>query len=177
MREKNQVTLGIAIAVLGGVLLLGSLLGVRLWRFIWPLALVGLGLYFVLRPRLVDEGSTVDLQVLGDIRRSGDWQVQDEEMWVIIGDTHLDFRGATIPEGETSIRVYGLVGSLEIKLPSDVALQLASFGVVTDAKVLGHKEESFFVPYRYVTSNYDSAERRLSVQTGHLVVDLDVEQE
>ena len=177
MREKNQVTLGIAVAVLGVVLLLGSLLGIRLWRFIWPLALVGLGLYFVLRPRLVDDGSGIFFRLLGDIRRKGDWQVKDEEIWVIIGDTRLDLRQAAIPVGETRIRIYGLVGDVDIRLPRDVALNVSSFGAVTDAKVLGHKEQSFFAPYRYTSPDYDTTERRLHVQTGHLVMDLDIEQD
>jgi predicted membrane protein len=176
MGEKKQLSLGVIILIVGLVLLLASVTGIRLWRFIWPLALIVLGLYFVLRPRLVGSESAIDLHLLGDVRRRGPWQVKDEELWVIIGDVQLDLSEAAIPSGETRIRVYGLVGDVDVTVPPDVALSVTSYALLSDVDALGRKEDAFFTPFRYISEGYETAERRIVLQTGYLVVDLDIGQ-
>jgi predicted membrane protein len=176
MGERNQFSLGVIILIAGLVLLLGSVTGIHLWRFIWPLALIALGLYFVLRPRLVSSGSSIDLHLLGDVHRRGPWQVEDQELWVIIGDVELDLSEATIPSGETRIRVYGLVGDVDLRVPPDVAVSVTSYALLSDVDALGRKEDVFLAPFRHVSEDYESAERRIALQTGYLVVDLDIEQ-
>lgn len=176
MGERKQLSLGVIILIIGLVLLLGSVTGIRLWRFIWPLALIVLGLYFVLRPRLVGSESAIDLHLLGDVRRRGVWQAKDEELWVIIGDVQLDLTEAMMPVGETRIRVYGLVGDVDFRVPPGVGLSVTSCALLSDVNALGRKEDVFFRPFSYISEGYEAAERRIALQTGYVVVDLDIEQ-
>jgi lia operon protein LiaF len=175
MGEGKQLSVGVIILIVGLVLLLASLTGIHLWRFIWPLALIGLGFYFVLRSRATDPESGVGLHILGDVRRQGSWQVKDEELWVIIGDVKLDLSEASVPSGETRIRVYGLVGDVKVTVPPDVALSVTSYALLSDVDALGRREDIFFTPFRYISEDYETAERRIALQTGYLVVDLGLE--
>ncbi|MFH1086125.1 MAG: cell wall-active antibiotics response protein LiaF [Chloroflexota bacterium] len=175
MNQRNhQIYLGGAIVVVGVLALIATLTGFNPWRLFWPLVLIGLGLYFVLRPRLGGEGVAVQARLFGDVERRGRWPVQDEELWMAIGDTKLDLTEAEIPSGETRLRLFGLIGDIDLRLPADVGLAVESYGFVTAAKLLGHKQD-MFLSGRYATDGYAEAERRIHVQTGFFIADVDVQ--
>ena len=174
MRNKGQFYLGLAIIALGALFLLGDALDVRLGRFVWPLALIAAGAWFIIRPRTVEGGTGVSFRVLGDIKRRGHWTVANEELWQLIGDVELDLTSADVPEGETTLRLYGFVGDIDVYVPEDVGIVLHANAVVTDVKFFGEKQESIFAPVTLTSGNYERSARRVRLQTGHFVGDVTV---
>ena len=59
MRNQGQFTLGVVVVVVGVVLLIANLLHIDLGLFCWPLAFILLGLFFILRPRMIEPGTAV----------------------------------------------------------------------------------------------------------------------
>lgn len=174
MSKRGELFLGGILVLVGAIALMGTLLRVSLWAYFWPLLFIGLGAWFILRPRMVSEGRAVTMKLIGDIKRRGAWQVSDEEIWLIVGDVDLDLSQASIPDGETRLSIYGFVGDVEMIVPEGVGLKMHSVAFVSDAKVFGGKEESFVVPYEYATPGYEEAPQRLRVNTVHFVSDLKV---
>jgi len=172
MRNKGQLIVGLVIVLIGLTLLVGNLLHVNLWDFFWPLVLIGLGVWMLLRPRTVRTGTKVQQRLLGDIRRSGGWQVTDEEFWILIGDLKLDMSSAQIPEGETLIRTYGFVGDVKLVVPEGVGVSVSSTAFVTDSKVLGRKQDTFLATFRFASDNYETAERKIRLESTAFVTDL-----
>ncbi len=113
--------------------------------------------------------------MLGDIRRSGEWDVSDEEFWVGIGDVRLDMTDAAIPAGETLLRVWSFVGSVRLTVPEDVGVSVSSSAFVTDARMSGQKREGILTPVRLASDNYDSAERSIRLETTSFVGDVRVQ--
>lgn len=174
MNKRGELFLGGLLVLVGAIALIDALLRVNLWAYFGPLLLIGMGVWFIVRPRLVSEGRAVAMKLIGDIKRGGAWQVSDEEIWLIVGDVDLDLSQAVIADGETRLSIYGFVGDVDLIVPEGVGLKMHSVAFVSDAKVFGGKEESFVAPYDYATPGYEEARQRLRVNTAHFVADLKV---
>jgi len=172
MRNKGQLIVGLVIVLIGITLLVGNLFRVNLWDFLWPLVLIGLGVWMLLRPRTVRTGTKVQQRLLGDIRRAGEWQVTHEEFWILVGDIKLDMTAAQIPAGETLIRTYGFVGDVKLVVPVGVGVSISSTAFVTDSKVLGQKQDTFLTTFRFASDNYETAERKIRLESTAFVSDL-----
>ena len=174
MRGKGQIIFGLVILLVGLALLIDNLFHISIWSFFWPLTIIALGVWMILRPRGVGTRARVWQRLLGDVRRTGDWRVTDEEFWHLIGDIRLDMTEAQIPEGETTIRIYGLVGSLRLVVPEGVGVSVSSTAFVTDARVFGQKTDNVLSPYKYQSEDYSTAERRIRIESSRFITDLRV---
>ncbi|MCB8984113.1 MAG: cell wall-active antibiotics response protein [Ardenticatenaceae bacterium] len=174
MRNQGQFTLGIVIVVVGVVLLLANLLHIDLGVICWPMAFILLGLFFILRPRMIEPGTAVTQKFLGEVKRSGSWAVNDEEFWYFIADADFDMTSADIPFGETRIRALGFVSDIDLRVPKDVGVLVSSTAFVSEVDMLGDKEESFLGPIHLETPNYKLAERKIRLETTSFVSDIKV---
>lgn len=175
MRNQGQLFLGLVIIVIGVALLIGSLFDVDVWTFCWPVGLILFGVWLLFRPRLISSDMAVRQKLIGDIRRSGAWQVTDEEIWIGIGDVKLDMTDAEIPAGETRIRVWNFVGTVKLSVPQDVGVAVSSSAFIVDVRVLGQKREGILTPVHINSDDYEMTERRVRLETTSLVGDVRVE--
>jgi lia operon protein LiaF len=172
--NKGALIFGLALILLGLAILIGNLTGVDTSAICWPSALILVGLWMVLRPRMIEPSTALQQKILGDIKRRGDWEVRDEEMWLGIGDIELDLTEAQIPLGETKLRLFGFVNGIEIILPETAGAWVRATAFVTDADVFGREEDRFLSTYEARTADYDSAERKVQVEATYFVADLKV---
>ena len=171
MKNRAQVTVGIAIIVFGCLLLISNLLQINLWSYLWPLFLIGLGVWVLLRPRR-GPGAQTRFRLLSETRRRGRWAVRDEEVWSLISDIDLDFTEAIIPAGETTLRFHGFVGDIDLTAPDDVGIFIVSTAFLTSARAFGVKQDHLLTGYETETSSYRDAERRIRIELLHFVTDL-----
>jgi lia operon protein LiaF len=176
MRNRGQIIFGSLLLFFGLVLILGNIFHINIWAVCWPTGLILVGIWFLLRPRLNQPGSGINISPLANIRRYGSWTVRNEETWIIVGDIKLDMTQAEIPLGETTIHSYGFVGDVRLIVPQGIGLSITSTAFLTDAKILGQKGDHFFIPVYYTSENYATAERKVRLETLYFVIDLDVEQ-
>jgi hypothetical protein len=174
MRNRSRVILGLVIIGLGLASLLRALLDINVWVYCWPIGLIAVGAWLLLRPSLTGPGTQVRVHPLGGVRRSGAWVVGDEEIWTGVGDVRLDLTEAVIPPGESTIKVFGLVGELRLTVPEETPVAVSSWAILTDARVYGEKQESWFTSVDVKNDAYDSAEARVKVECFALVADLRV---
>ena len=175
MRNRGQLFIGIVLILVGLVFLIGHLFDVNVWA-LWPLGLILLGVWLLLRPRLITSDVVVRQRLLGDIHRDGVWQVADEEIWIGVGDVELDMTRADIPVGETRLRVFGFVGDVDVFVPAGVGVSVSSTAFVTDGRVLGQKRDRFLSTLHLASEDYETAERKIGLETTFFVVDLRVKQ-
>ena len=175
MKKRAQVTVGIAIIVFGCLLLISNLLQINLWSYVWPLFLIGLGVWVLLR-RGRSPGAPTIYRLLSETRRRGSWTVRDEEIWSFISDVDLDFTEALIPAGETTLRFNGFVGDIDLKAPDDVGVFIASTAFLTSVRAFGVKQDYLLTGYETENSTYRNAERRIRIELLHFVTELNVRQ-
>jgi lia operon protein LiaF len=174
MRNQGQLVLALIVIAVGVVLLVGSVLQINFWVLCFPVLLILLGLVILFRPQLVGSDSDVRYKLLGDIRRSDEWSVADEELWIGVGDVRLDMTKADIPHGDTEIRIWSFVSSVQLSIPDGVGVTVSSSAFITDAKFLGRKREGILSPVRFSSDDYETAERRIRLENIAFVGDLSV---
>ncbi len=176
MRNQGQFYLGIVIVLVGVLLLIGNLLDIDLSILCWPSAFILLGLFLILRPKMVEPGTEMTQKFLGEVERAGHWQVGDEEFWFFVGDIELDMTQADIPQGETKIRAIGFVGDIDLYVPAEVGVAVASTAFVSEVQLADNKEENFLTPVQMRSKNYKVADKKILLQTTCFVGDIKVRQ-
>jgi hypothetical protein len=171
-----QLIVGALLIFLGLTLLFEAVLDIQIWTYIWPLVLIGLGVWLLLRPYLPRSDILVRQKLLGDIHRRGLWQVTDEEIWSWIGSVDLDMVRAGIPSGETQIRIFSFIGDVSMRIPADVGVAVSANGLVTEIRVLGHREDRVLAPFEIASPNYEIAERKICLEIFNFVGALKVSQ-
>jgi predicted membrane protein len=176
MRNRWLILVG-ALFILSGLMsLISALFNVDAGVFCLPIGLIALGVWLLVRPRLVAPGTGFRVLLLGDLRRSGDWRVADEEIWVGVGDVRLDMTQAEISAGETTLRVLGFIGDVRLRLPPSTGISVLSAAAVNDARILGQRYHNVFDTLHFTSEGYETAERRIRLEVTTFVADLRVEQ-
>lgn len=174
MRKQNTAIGGIILVGLGVLLLLQVLTAFNPWR-LWPLILVAIGAWVLLQRPKVAEGAFAHEQVLGDIKREGRWDVRSESVWIGVGDVRLDFMQADVPQGETPFYVGGLVGDVRLNVPPGVGVLIEGWRGVGSVRFGGQKQDTFLTSFQYATPGYESAPRRIRLETHRLIGDVKVQ--
>ena len=172
--QRNQIIFGALLLGLGLLLLFGVVLNIDVWSLICPLFLIAVGVWLLLRPRM--EGLQFNLKMIGDIRRRGDWVAEPEDIWLLIGDVVLDMSKAEIPKGETVIKIQGFVGSVKMRVPEGVGVELNSTAFITDARLMDQKQNIFVTPIMMKSPDYDTAERKIKLETLYFIGDIKIDQ-
>ena len=128
----------------------------------------------ILRPRMISSDTAIEQKLIGEISRDGVWEVRDEELWLGIGDIELDMTRASIPLGETRLRIFGLVGDLEVLVPEQVGISIASTAFVTDGKALGQEQERFAGTLEVASDDYETLERQVRIEVTRFATSLKV---
>ena len=176
MYNKQQAFIGIVIVLIGVMFLIGNIFDIDVGSLCFPTVLIATGILLLLRPHLFDPKTPGRLRLLGDVRRRGAWQVTEEEIWNGIGNVRLDMTNADVPTGETQIRVYNFVGDVRLFVPEDVGVLVSSTAFVTEARVLGQRQDYFLTPFELSSDNYETAERRVRLEILSFVGSLRVRQ-
>jgi predicted membrane protein len=175
MQNRNQMVIGSFFILLGGAWFVASLLHISFWAICFPLGLILLGVLFLFaRPPLFGTSSESGAHFVGDIARSGEWSVKNEEYWLFVGDVRLDMSRAQFPSGETTIYFNAFVADIDVSVPSDVAVSLSATSFVADVELNGQHVERFLSGVQLSTPDYASAERKLHLVTTCFVSDVNV---
>jgi len=174
MRNSGQLLLGLAIILIGVALLVGNVLDVDVWKLFWPALIILVGLALLFRPRLVGSRAATSQVLIGDIRRYGQWQVTHQDFWIGVGDVKLDMTQAEIPPGETRINVSGFVADVKLTVPEGVGVAVSSSGFWAETRLFGQKREALLTPVHLVSEGYETAERKIRLETSSFVADVKV---
>jgi predicted membrane protein len=172
MRIRGQVLFGIIIVLIGLAVLVGNVFDVDVGVLCFPVGLILVGGWLLVRPRLVGRDTALRMRFFGSFRRSGAWQVSDQEIWLLIGDVRLDLSEAEIPVGETHIRVFSFVSEVRMNVPEGVGASLTSMGFVNEVRVLGKRRTGFVFPVNLSSDGYQAAERKVHVESMGFVSDM-----
>lgn len=174
MKNQNGLWLG-GILILAGLLLLaGNLFHFDASVLCWPILLILVGTWLLLRPRMSLPGANSNLVFLGDIKRYGSWEVRPEDLLVFIADIDYDFRQAGLAAGETRLRITGFIADLDFIVPEGLGVKVVCNGFVSDVHFLGQRRQGFFTPVEFSTPGYEAAEKKIFVETACFIGDLSI---
>lgn len=174
MRNQGQIFIGAVLVFLGLMYIISNVFHIDIGAVCWPTALILLGIWLIWRPKLTLGGGAVNINPLCNIRRSGAWSVEPEEIWMFVGDVRLDFSQTEIPSGETAFRIFGFVGDINLILPEGAQVSVSSSAFLNSAKIFGKKQDTFLTTLQYTTPEDPNSVRSIRLETFFFVCDLDL---
>lgn len=168
--DLNDAWPGLALIAFGVALLIGNLLDVNMWRFVWPFALVCVGLWLILKQN--EDGK--EPIFIGEVNRRGAWQAEDERFSLFIGDVSLDLRQANLPEGQTHLTFSSFISDIDLTVPEDVGVAVQANGFITDLTLRGENNTHFFSPIKLKSANFPTSDRQLIVHASGFISDITI---
>lgn len=175
MRNPGLIIIATLIILAGVVLLIGNLFDIDIGAFCFPLGLIVIGLFVLMRPRMVGPDTRSHIVLIGDLERSGPGLLDREEFWSFVIDANYDLTKYDIPVGETTIRGFAFVSDIEIFAPADIGLAIDMSSFVSSLKLEGKDEQSTFLsPMNWRSDGYKAAERRVRFELTQFVGEVKV---
>jgi len=174
--RRSEVVIGGIILGIGVLLLLGSIFNIDVWGLICPAGLIALGILLIYRTRQDPSERAFKVKFVGDIRRKADWTPQSEETWGFVLDSRLDFTDVDLPDGETVFRAVAFVNDIKATLPADIGVAIYSLAFMTDSRIQGEKQETFFIPFEWQSANYQTAVKKVVFKPTCFVSEIKIEQ-
>jgi hypothetical protein len=83
------------------------------------------------RPEVLPPETQRLYAVLGAVQRQGAWEpAETVQVVAFCGGARLDFREADLLEGETEVRVFALMGGVDLIVPDDVNVIVEGLGIM-----------------------------------------------
>lgn len=174
MNNKGQLLIGALLVIIGLMVILSNIFQIDIGSVCWPTALILLGVWLIWRPKFTLGGGAVNINPLCNIRRSGAWPVESEEIWMFVGEVRLDFTQTELPPGETAFRIFGFVGDINLVLPENAHVSVSSSAFLNSAKIFGKKQDTFLTTLQYTSPDGSNSERTIRLETFFFVCDLDL---
>ena len=172
MRNKGQLILGAAVVTFGLILLLFNLLNISIWRFVWPILLIAVGVLVILRQQR-DKGDIItQFGFVRDIKCRNSWNVNNSEYWHFVADVDIDFSQATFDEGKYHWQLYGFVHEIRLRIPDDVGVMLTTNAILTEKKINGTSESSILVPMNWRSKNFETSIKKFQLTAIGFVIDV-----
>ena len=174
MRDWRFVIIGGLLITFGLLALFSNLFQIDFGAICWPAALILVGIGLLLSPRLELSEKNIKFRPLADVKRRGAWTVEDEEIWLLVGDVKLDFSEANIPAGETLIRLMGFVGGVRLTLPADVGYSVNSTAFLNELRTPDGKSSTFVSAMKRQSEGYQEAGRKIRLDSVYFIADIRV---
>lgn len=163
MKKSFPNILGFFLIFFGVLILFRQITGIDIWKYLFPLLLVLLGLFMIFKPRINSQSKESTIRLLGEIYKDGQWNVQSQEIWLFVGDVKLDFRNALIPDGVSDIHIFGFVQDIRIIEATNVGTSLHINAFISDNRIFDQKKEAIFSNFDYKNSVYDQSTKKIDI--------------
>ncbi|MCY7892101.1 LiaRS two-component regulatory system accessory protein LiaF [Bacillus vallismortis] len=91
-----------------------------------------------------------------------------------IGDIKIDLSKAMIPEGESTIVISGVIGNVDVYVPSDLEVAVSSAVFIGDINLIGSKKSGLSTKVYAVSPDFSESKRRVKVSVSLFIGDVDV---
>ncbi|MGR0118434.1 LiaRS two-component regulatory system accessory protein LiaF [Bacillus halotolerans] len=91
-----------------------------------------------------------------------------------IGDVKIDLSKAMIPEGESTIVISGVIGNVDIYVPSDLEVAVSSSVFIGDINLIGSKKSGLGTKVYAASPDFSESKRRVKVSVSLFIGDVDV---
>ena len=114
-------------------------------------------------------------RILGDMHLGREeWELEDMELESWIGEVRLDLTQAHLGQGERSIRLFNLIGDVDIFVPRALPVAVEVNGVIGKISLPGKKADGFFHWLSFTSPDYQSADKRVRIRVRSIIGDVNI---
>jgi lia operon protein LiaF len=135
------------------------------WK-LWPVLLIyiGMKLFSKDKKRISISYAKKDSVAIGDfVSNSENWPVEDMNLKMGVGDVHLDFSKAFIPDKDTKIDISGWVGDVTLLIPEDLAVWIEARVKTGSIEIFDNESDGLNRSYSYKSENFHEETRKLTI--------------
>lgn len=112
-------------------------------------------------------------RAIGHVRSDlAGWTVDNAVISTVLGDISLDLRQADLPDDETELTLLCWLGTIHVRVPEDVGVDVTAQTMMGSVDVLGRREEGFVRDIHVRSEAYDRRARRLRLRLSTFVGEL-----
>ena len=112
-------------------------------------------------------------RAIGHVRSDlAGWSVDDAVVSTVLGDISLDLRQSDLPVGQTELTLLCWLGTIHVRLPADVGVDITAQAMVGTVDVLGRREEGFVRDIHVQTADFEAQPRRLQMRLSTVIGEL-----
>lgn len=177
---RGHMFAGVVLVILGLIFLLNNL-DIRIFRYVWPSALVVVGIYFIFRAIRKQSGGSwswdSDSSLIGDdLHTNFSGEIDGTNISHFIGDTELNLSGGTLKPGINKMSISSFIGDIRLNVPKEWAVEVAGSSFIGCHLLIERKQDGIFTSSRFKTAEYDGAEKKLSLSCSTFIGDIKVRQ-
>ncbi|MCK9486941.1 MAG: cell wall-active antibiotics response protein LiaF [Dehalococcoidia bacterium] len=174
LRDVLGLTVGLYLVAVGLLFALDSsgareIGGAGLIEGAVGLALIALGVLSWLAAMRARRFARRLSRAIGHVRSAGEWRVDDAVVRTIIGDIHLDLRSAELPPGETELTLLCWLGTIQVRVPAHVGVDVEAQTFVGTVDALGVREEGVIRDISVRSDGYEAATHRLRLRVSTVI--------
>jgi len=114
-------------------------------------------------------------RLLGDMRIGREeWELENMDLESWIGDIRLDLSQAHFEEGERAIRIFNLIGNVDIFVPRVLPSAVEVNSVIGKISLPGKKADGFFRWLSFTSPEYQSADKRVMIRVRNIIGDVNI---
>lgn len=114
-------------------------------------------------------------RILGDMHiGQEEWELEDMDLESWIGDVRLDLTQAHLGEGERIIKVFNLIGDVDMFVPRALPVAIEVNNVIGKIVLPGKKADGFFRWLSFTSPDYHSAAKRVSISVRSIIGDVNI---
>lgn len=191
--QKTQNLFWGFIIILLGILLLLNEFDVLDIGDLWPLLIIALGLWLILKPKsghddasgfgsgFGDQTYVTDTEEVIESNTFGDMKVtvksknfKNGRITATFGDLNVDLTELDIETGEQTLRLSTNFGDMKVAVPKNIPFSIQANNTAGDMRIFEEKRSGWKQTATYASEGYDSAEKKLKIVTSQLFGDLKV---
>jgi len=114
-------------------------------------------------------------QILGDMHIGREeWELEDMELESWVGDVRLDLTQARLGQGERAIRLFNLIGDVDVFVPRALPIAVEVHNVIGKIALPGKKTDGFLRWLSFTSPDYPSAASRVSINVRSIIGDVNI---
>ena len=191
--DKNRGLFWGSVIIIIGVLFLLDELRLLDVGELWPLAIIAIGVWMIIKARsrgtgdswqghgfgdqtfISDTDNVLQSNTFGDVKVTiNSKEFKSGEIRTIFGDVKVDLTSLDIKEGEQTLRLNTIFGDIKVSAPKELPFLIYCSNTAGDLKIFDEKRSGWRQTMTYKSENFDTADRKLKIITSQIFGDVKV---
>lgn len=171
--RRWPVIAGGCLILIGLMILVNNIFHINIWKYLWPVLLIGVGLLLILRPKM-PRGWWSDLGYMTEEPRAGEVYAGEDSQSGFIDNRNIDLEASKLLPGLNHYDLRGFVGDIKLRVPAGVGIKARANCFVGEIHLFGEESTGIMAPVEEQSADFETLEKKVVVDLHYFVGELHV---